>query len=74
MMLYSIYNFFKEFSVMKEFPNTITTENFSDVAKLTSKLIAKSKKKALIRKIIKPVGGILFLLLSFLLVYGAIFS
>ena len=59
---------------MKEFPNTITTENFSDVAKLTSKFIAKSKKKALIRKIIKPVGGILFLLLSFLLVYGAIFS
>lgn len=59
---------------MKNFPSTITAENFNDVAKLTSKFVSKSKKKSLIRKIIKPVSGILFLLLSFLLVYGAIFN
>ena len=56
---------------MKNFPTTITAENFNDAAKFVSNTLAKSRQKRLVKSLVKPIGGILFLFLSVLLVYGA---
>lgn len=59
---------------MKNFPTTITTENFNDAQQFVLKALTKVKRKALLQKLVKPIGSILFLFLSLLLVYGAVFS
>ena len=59
---------------MKNFPTTITTENFNDAQQFVLKALTKVKRKALLQKLVNPIGSILFLFLSLLLVYGAVFS
>lgn len=59
---------------MAKFPKSITAENFDKTAKLVSSELAKAKRKNVIFKIAHPIGGLLFTILSFFLVYGAIFT
>ena len=59
---------------MKNFPTTVTAENFSEAKQFVLKALTSVKRRALLQKLVKPIGSILFLFLSLLLVYGAVFS
>ncbi len=59
---------------MKNFPQKITQENFNDAA--NSVLFAKAsiERNGKTKKIVRPLGNILFVFFSFLFVYGSIYK
>ncbi|MBQ7328688.1 MAG: hypothetical protein IJX01_02125 [Oscillospiraceae bacterium] len=59
---------------MKNLPSPITKDNFDQAQAFIAGQLALTKAKKRIRKIIRPLGSLLFTLLSLLLVYGAIYG
>lgn len=58
---------------MNTLPTPITKNNFDQAQTFISNQLALTKAKKQIRKIVRPLGSLLFTLLSLLLVYGAIY-
>ena len=59
---------------MKEFPKKISADNFDEAVDYVSKAKAIATRKNLIKKITRPIGNIVFALLSFLLSFGLVFK
>lgn len=59
---------------MNKFPTPITKDNFDQAQAYIAGQLALTKAKKQIRKIVRPLGSLLFTLLSLLLVYGAIYK
>jgi hypothetical protein len=59
---------------MKNFPQKITSENFGEAAKSILSASASIKNNEKAKKIIRPIGSILFVFFSFLFIYGAIYK
>lgn len=59
---------------MKKMPSPITKDNFSDAYGYIAKLYKKNQKFAVMRKIIIPLGSILFILLSVFMTIALIYA
>lgn len=59
---------------MAKRPESVTKENFEDVKDYMLATSKKVERKYLTRKIITPLGNFLFMLISLVLVYGAIYT
>ncbi len=59
---------------MSKMPQQITDENFDEAVDSISSIQLSVKQKDLIKKLARPIGSILFVLLSLILVYGLAYS
>lgn len=59
---------------MKSFPQKITSDNFNEAANLILSATASIEKNEKTKKIVRPVGSILFVFFSLIFIYGAIYQ